>query len=227
MDILHSSKSDLTLQAGECYYHEEKKGEVMTIIDRAKSMILNPRLTWQTIKSESTDIKQLILNYAAPLALIPPVSSFIGLTLFGIRLPTGHMLRPPLAETLAITFLSYLVSILAVFSVGLIINLLAPYFSSKADFIQSMKLAVYSATPVWLAGIFSLLPGLGVLAILGLYGIYLLVLGLPELLETPPDKILWYTVSIILVTIIVNFLLSAILVGPIFGPMYMRMMAVN
>jgi len=199
----------------------------MTILDRAKMMIMNPRLTWQTIKGESTTIKQLFLNYAAPLALIPPLSSFIGLILFGIRLPTGHMMRPLLGELLAITVLSYVVSILAVFSVGLIINLLAPYFSSKADFIQSMKLAVYSATPVWLAGIFSLLPGLGVLAILGLYGIYLLVLGLPELLETPPDKILWYTVSIILVTIIVNFLLSAILVGPIFGPMYMRMMAVN
>ena len=199
----------------------------MTILDRAKMMILNPRLTWQTIKAESTTIKQLFLSYAAPLALIPPLSSFIGLVLFGIRLPTGHMMRPLLGELLAITVLSYVVSILAVFSVGLIINLLAPYFSSKADFIQSMKLAVYSATPVWLAGIFSLLPGLGVLAILGLYGIYLLVLGLPELLETPPDKNLWYTLSIILVTIIVNFLLSAILVGPIFGPMYMRMMAVN
>jgi len=199
----------------------------MTILDRAKMMILNPRLTWQTIKAESTTIKQLFLNYAAPLALIPPLSSFIGLILFGIRLPTGHMMRPLLGELLAITVLSYVVSVLAVFSVGLIINLLAPYFSSKADFIQSMKLAVYSATPVWLAGIFSLLPGLGVLAILGLYGIYLLVLGLPELLETPPDKILWYTLSIILVTIIVNFLLSAILVGPIFGPMYMRMMTLN
>ena len=199
----------------------------MTILDRAKMMILNPRLTWQTIKAESTTIKQLFLNYAAPLALIPPLSSFIGLVLFGTRLPTGHMMRPLLGELLAITVLSYVVSVLAVFSVGLIINLLAPYFSSKADFIQSMKLAVYSATPVWLAGIFSLLPGLGVLAILGLYGIYLLVLGLPELLETPPDKILWYTLSIILVTIIVNFLLSAILVGPIFGPMYMRMMTLN
>lgn len=199
----------------------------MTIFDRAKMMILNPRLTWQTIKTESTDVKQLLLNYAAPLALIPPVSSFIGLILFGIRLPTGHMMRPMFGELLAISILSYIASLLAVYIVGIIINFLAPYFSSKADFNQSMKLAVYSATPVWLAGIFSLLPGLGVLSILGLYGIYLLVLGLPELLETPPDKILWYMLSIILVTIVVNFLLSAILVGPVFGPMYMRMMAVN
>ncbi len=198
-----------------------------TIIERAKAIILNPRLTWQTIKGESADLKHLMLNYAAPLALIPPVSSFIGLALFGVRIPTGHMLRPSLGELLAITVLGYLVSLLSVFLVGLVINLLAPYFGSKADFNQAMKVSIYSATPIWLVGIFSLLPGLGILAVLGLYSIYLLVLGLPELLETPPDKILWYTLSIILVTIVINFILSAILVGPVFGPMYMRMMSVN
>ena len=43
---------------------------------------------------------------------------------------------------------------------GVVINLLAPLFGGQKDFDSALKLAVYSYTPVWLAGIFLLLPGL-------------------------------------------------------------------
>jgi len=197
----------------------------MTIFDRAREIIMNPRVTWQAIKGEAIDLKQVFLNYAAPLALIPAVSSLIGISLFGLRMPAGHLIRAPFFESLLVSVLTYAVSLLAIYITGYIIYGLAPYFGSKADLNLAMKLVIYSATPFWLAGIFSILPGLGILSILGLYGVYLMVVGLPELLGTPPDKVIWYTAAIIISLIVVNFILSTVIVASVFGPMYMRMMA--
>ena len=47
--------------------------------------------------------------------------------------------------------------------------------AGSEDFDSAFKLAVYSYTPVWLAGIFLLLPGLRFLILLGFYGAYVLV----------------------------------------------------
>jgi hypothetical protein len=71
---------------------------------------------------------------------------------------------------------------------GLLIDLAAPLFEGRRDFDSAFKLAVFSFTPVWLAGIFLLLPGLRFLVLTGFYGAYLLWLGLPRLIKTPERK---------------------------------------
>jgi len=50
----------------------------------------------------------------------------------------------------------YILSLAAVFILALIINALAPTFSSRPDQIHSLKLAAYSLAPYYLAGIFYL-----------------------------------------------------------------------
>ena len=67
---------------------------------------------------------------------------------------------------------------------------MAPLFGGRQDFDSAFKLAVYSYTPVWLAGIFLLLPGLRFLILLGFYGAYVLALGLPRLMKSPRAEIL-------------------------------------
>src|SRR3546814_15353465 len=62
------------------------------------------------------------------------------------------------------------------------------------------------------AGIFSLLPTLAMLGAVvgGLYGLYLLYLGLPRLMKAPEDKAVVYTAVVVVVTILCVFLVSAI-----------------
>ena len=48
------------------------------------------------------------------------------------------------------------------------VDALAPSFRSERNLPAALKLAVYSFTPVWLAGIFILIPGLRFLTSLGL-----------------------------------------------------------
>jgi hypothetical protein len=42
-----------------------------------------------------------------------------------------------------------------------------------SDETAAMKLAVYSPTAAWLAGVFAILPPLAILGILGLYSLYI------------------------------------------------------
>jgi hypothetical protein len=67
----------------------------------------------------------------------------------------------------------------------------------RRDFNNAFKLAVYSFTPVWMAGVFLVLPGLHFLALLGCYGAYLLWLGLPRLTKVPEDQAANFTAVIV------------------------------
>jgi hypothetical protein len=198
----------------------------MNIFERARDIILKPKETWPVIKGESIEIKQLFLNYAAPLALIPALCSLIGMTLIGIRMPSGNVVRSPFFASLSGGVVGYVLNLASIFLVAWIVKLLAPYFNSKADLNSSVKVVIYSMTPVWLVGIFALLPGLGILSILGLYGIYLLVLGLQEILDTPSNRVALYTIAVLAVGFLISLILSGIVVGLFYGPMYMHMMAV-
>src|SRR3546814_8308964 len=79
-----------------------------------------------------------------------------------------------------------------------IINALAPTFEATRNPVQAMKVAAYSATAAWVAGVFQIVPSLGWIgAILGLYSLYLLYLGLPILMKAPAAKAMAYTLATI------------------------------
>ena len=72
-----------------------------------------------------------------------------------------------------------------------------------------MKVAVYSYTPGWIAGVLGIVPALGLIGIvIALYGIYLLYLGLPRLMKNPEEKSIGYTAVVVICAIVVGFLVS-------------------
>src|SRR3546814_386237 len=94
--------------------------------------------------------------------------------------------------------MSYVLTLAAIYIVALVIDALAPTFGGQKNPIQALKVAVYSGTAGWVAGIASLLPTLAILGGLvgGLYSLYLLYLGLPRLMKAPEDKAVVYTVVV-------------------------------
>ncbi|HEV8613124.1 MAG TPA: YIP1 family protein, partial [Gemmatimonadales bacterium] len=93
---------------------------------------------------------------------------------------------------------------------ALIIDALAPSFGGQKNPIQALKVAVYSSTAAWLAGIFAIIPSLGVLGILGLYSLYLLYLGLPILMKAPQDKAIGYTLVVVIVGIVIFVVIGVV-----------------
>src|SRR5262249_61309694 len=96
----------------------------------------------------------------------------------------------PVFSGLVSAVVGYLMTFVVVFIVALIVDALAPTFGAQKNFPNAFKLVVYSYTPAWLAGIFLLVPGLRLLTILGLYGLYLLWLRPPPLMQAPRGKAL-------------------------------------
>ena len=181
------------------------------LIERVKGIVLSPKTEWEKIAAETTDVKSLYVGYAMILAAIPAICGFIGSTVIGVSLPIVGTIRTGVGAALVHLVLGYVLGLAAIYVVSLIVTALAPTFDGQKDPIQALKLIVYSSTPVWLAGVFSLVPLLGVLGILaGLYGLYLLYIGLTPLMKNPQEKSIGYTALII-----VCYIVLAIIIGVI------------
>jgi hypothetical protein len=179
----------------------------MSLVSRVKGILTNPRQEWTEIDGEPVNVAQLVTGYVLPLAAIGPLASAIGWSLFGmggfLRMSTGYLV------SYAITM--FILAIVGVFVCAWVINMLAPTFGATQSMPQAIKVAVYSFTASWVAGIFMLIPALSIIAMLGgLYSLYLLYLGLPILMKSPPDKAMTYTIVVILVTIVVYIVAGSI-----------------
>ena len=187
------------------------------LIERVKGILLSPKTEWAKIATETTDVKSLYLGYAMILAAIPAICGFIGSTVIGVSLPIVGTIRTGVAAALVQLVLSYVLGLAVIYVVSLIVTALAPTFDGQKDPIQALKLVVYSSTPVWLAGVFSLIPLLGVLGIVaGLYGLYLLYIGLTPLMKNPQDKSIGYT-ALIIVCYIVLAIIMGVIVAAVAG----------
>jgi len=182
----------------------------MDLVERVKAILLTPKSEWLVIEREPGDPAYLFTNYVAILAAIPAVCSFIGMSIIGISLPAIGTVRVGIVSGLASAIVQYLLAFVLVYVVGLIIDALAPTFNGQKNPANALKLAVYSMTPAWLAGIFSLLPGLRILGILGLYGLYLLWVGLPPLMKAPEDKTIGYAAAVVVCAIVISVVIGAI-----------------
>ena len=182
----------------------------MNLIERAKSILLQPKDTWVTIEAESTDAATLYTRYAMILAAIPAVCGFIGMSLIGFG-GFGVTIRVPFVSGLVNMVVSYVLSLVGIFVLGLIIDALASTFGGQKNSIQALKVAVYASTAAMLGGVFSLLPALSMLGLLAaLYSIYLLYTGLPVLMKNAPDKSVVYTVVVIIAAIVMGVVIGAV-----------------
>jgi hypothetical protein len=190
----------------------------MDLVARAQGILLKPKEEWTKIKDETITISELFTSYAIILAASPAVAQFIGLGLIGFGRPYGGWARYGIGRAFFFGIIFYIFALASVYVFGLVINLLAPSFSSKQDNVSAMKLAVYSMTPSWVAGVLYLIPLLGFLALIaGLYGIYILYLGFATpLMDTPKEKVAVYMVVSVIVYIVIWVVITLIL-GSIFA----------
>ena len=170
----------------------------MNAFVRAKAILVDPAAAWLRLEKDIGDPAYLLSRYVAVLALIPALSSFVGATLIGVVAPSGVTLRADLFAGLFGAIFGYATSCAIVLLLGLIIDLLAPLFAGRRDFESAFKLAVYSFTPLWLAGLFLLLPGLRFLLLTGVYGIYLFWLGVPRLTKVPEGQAANFTAIVVI-----------------------------
>ena len=184
---------------------------------RVTNILKQPAQEWPVIAGESADIAGLLTGYAGPLAAIPAVCSWIGMSVIGIGFYRRGLISGLVGAVLSLVF-----ALVGAFVGAFVIEKLAPTFKSTGNTVQALKLVVYASTPVWVAGVLNLLPPLAPLVfIAALYAIYLFYIGLPPVMKTPGDQVIPYmivsAIVMFVVTICLGFFAAAITGGALMG----------
>ncbi len=187
----------------------------MNLIDRAKNILMSPKTEWLVVDTETATPGSLLTSYVVPMALIGAIAAFIGygfigLNIFGVKIAGINWGIAQGVTILVSAIVSYFIS-------TYVIDALAPSFGSEKNINKSAQLVAYASTAAWVAGIFQILPSLGILAILGLYSVYLFYVGLPIMKKTPDDKKIVYMIVSALVIIVVGFVINMILLKVVYA----------
>jgi len=183
----------------------------MNVIARVKEILFAPNQAWADIETEETSTAELYTQYIMILAAIQAVAGFIGMSLFGIG-GFGVSVRVPLVTGLIQMVLGYGMTLVMIFIVALIADALAPSFGGEKNPLNALKLVAYSSTAAMVAGIFALIPALGVLILVAsLYSLYLLYLGVPGMMRVPREKALPYTAVLVVCAIVLGVAFGAVM----------------
>jgi hypothetical protein len=171
------------------------------LITRVKAIIITPTAEWEKIDLEKSTAQTLLRDYLAPLVAIPAVAILLHALVSGQDNPFHALFG-------AIMF--YVLSMIGVFLVAEVIFQLADNFSARQDRIKAMKAAVYSSTPLWLAGIVFLDPRFDFFFVLSLWALFILYRGLAVLMKPPADKLMGYETVVVAVAVVMAIVLITI-----------------
>jgi hypothetical protein len=185
--------------------------QLSTAFSNAINLMKNPAAFMRQNKETSVPLNTIILGYVAVLAAIPFIATLVG----DLWYYAG-------AYALGVAIATYVLDVAGVFVIGFLIWKLAPSFATKTDQARATLLAAFVYTPVFLVSILTIIPFIGFITVLGLlYGLYILYLGLPIMLDTPADKVLSYFVVVIVVAIVVYGVIASI-IGAITAALFLR-----
>ena len=179
------------------------------LLNRIKIVVINPKEAWAKIKNELISSKELVVDYMLPLVLIPTIASFIGYGLIGSN---TYFQSSSISWGLNQAILAFAGAFLGVFISAWCIHKLAPSFGTQTSMNKTLKLVVYAYTPSWLAGVFYLVPTLGILGLIAsIYSLYILYTGFGVMTNVSEEKKTSYFIISLIVIIGVSLILSLIL----------------
>lgn len=183
----------------------------MNLIDRVKNILVTPKTEWDVVNSETPDTTKILTTYVIPLVAIGAIASFIGWGLIG-KTYYGVVKVKGMGLGIRYALIALITGVASTFLTAFVVDALAPTFKSEKNFGRSFQLAAYSFTAGWVGGIFNILPSLAIIgALVGLYGLYLMYIGLPKLKKTPQEQSTGYFIATLVTMIVASFVVGLIL----------------
>jgi len=166
-------------------------------------------------------------SHIAIIALIPTIVAYYSTVYTGWSMG-GELIKLSESSALLMATGMYFGLVAGVVALAVVIHELAKAFESSTTFTQSLELAAYTATPLFMVGFAGLYPELWVVMaalLVGVsYSVYLLFSGVPLLMQLPQEKGFIYSSSVVtcgLVLMVILMtgavLLWGITTGPIFA----------
>ncbi len=166
-------------------------------------ILFNPSEEWKKIRDVECTIGKCYCGYVFLMAAIAPISGYFGTTMFGWEIGARDAIKlsPDSALIIAITY--YFVTLVGVFSMGLMIHWMGKTYEAEQNLSRCIRLAAFTATPLFLIGIVQLFPILWLNFIIGLpalaYTVKLLYTGVPIMMEIEENRGFLFSSSILAV----------------------------
>ena len=195
------------------------------VIKHILGLFTAPKEEWIALRDEECSVGRCLATHTAFLAAIPPICGFIGTAFIGWRIGVGPPVRLTVDSALMIAVLYYFALLVAVVSIGALINWMGKTYDAEQPMSRSITLASYIATPLFLIGVFQLYPILWLNMILGLpalaYSVYLLYTGVPIMMDVSTERGFLFSSAVLavgLVTLVAMLATTVILWGFGFEP---------
>ncbi len=178
---------------------------IKVFLTRVWNIFTRPRNEWLEIRDEPKTYSDVIFRYVAIIAAIPPAAAAIDGIVFS-RTTAKPGILTFLRCLLLPNLLWYGISIINVVITGVIITAVVKASEARWDGIQGLKIAAYSFTPLFMAGLFADNAGMNWIVYAAiLYSIYLVYLGIIGLAATGRKQAVGCA--------IVSFLSASIILG--------------
>jgi len=175
------------------------------LANRVGNMLLHPMTEWQVIKDESATYKDVLFRYVAVLAVIPPAASIAGRYILDRKI-SDSVIQSTFGYIVLTNLLWYCMYVLNVVIAGAVITAIVTTPESRWSGLQGFKIAAYSFTPFYVAGLIAVFPYMGwILYVAIFYSIFLLYQGIIFLLSARRRRAAAYAIA--------SFLSAAVIVS--------------
>lgn len=197
------------------------------MISHVAGLFTHPLQEWKEIRDTQETVSHLYFAHVLFLALIPPVSMYIGTTKVGWTVGTGAPVMLTESSALIMCVLMYLALLVGISVIGAFIEWMSRTYDSSPGLTRSIIFAAYTATPLFVAGLCALYPNVILFMVVGIaaifYTAYLLYAGIPIFMGISEEEGFVYASSVLTVGLVMLVSLMAITVlvwsfG--FGPEY-------
>lgn len=162
------------------------------MLQHSLGLLFRPQEEWQAIANDKDSMTGTILFHLMPMALLPAIAWFYGATAVGWKIVTDEPIRMTVGSVAPIAILFWLGMIGGTLFIGGLMHWMATTYGATPSPARSVRLATYTATPLFIAGLAGFFPILWLDMLLGVaagcYTIYLLYLGIPRMMDIPEER---------------------------------------
>ncbi|MFY8273229.1 Yip1 family protein [Pseudoalteromonas sp. SSDWG2] len=198
------------------------------ILNHIWGLYAHPLEEWQTIDNRHESLLYS-LSHILLIALIPSAMGYYSAVHLGWSIGAGDPVYLTHDSAIMIAVAMYIALIAGVFALSYLAHWMAKTFGAEPSFTQTLELAAYTSTPVFMAAFAAFYPTLWFIVCVGLvalsYSVYLLYTGVPILMHIPYERGFIYASSVVtcgLVLLVIILAATAILwtngiVSPVFS----------
>ncbi len=200
------------------------------ILNHLWGIYTSPKEEWKEI-DQKHESYFYALSHIMIIALIPAGMAYYASAYLGWDIGAGataETIRLTSQSAMAMSVAMYFGLIVGVIALAALINHMARTFDAEPTYTQSLEIAAYTATPLFMVGFAAFYPQLWFIMsvfLVGLaYSVYLLYTGVPIMMHIPEEKGFIFSSSVVtcgLVLMVILMAASVILWSSGLGPQYM------